>query len=116
MIFCSTVELLQLPEGRLQQLERDGVRVYVDYAHTPDALQAVLQTLSTSCYGRLITVFGCGGQRDKGKRAEMGELAVLYSSSVIVTSDNPRNEDPSGNYSGYNGGFRRGLFGDRSGA
>ncbi|MEK5071253.1 UDP-N-acetylmuramoyl-L-alanyl-D-glutamate--2,6-diaminopimelate ligase [Sporosarcina sp. FSL K6-1508] len=85
---------LQLPEGRLQQLERDGVRVYVDYAHTPDALKAVLQTLSNSCYGKLITVFGCGGQRDKGKRAEMGELAVFYSSSVIVTSDNPRNEDP----------------------
>jgi len=85
---------LQLPEGRLQQLERDGVKVYVDYAHTPDALQAVLHTLAYSCYGRLITVFGCGGERDKGKRAEMGELAVLYSSSVIVTSDNPRNEDP----------------------
>jgi UDP-N-acetylmuramoyl-L-alanyl-D-glutamate--2,6-diaminopimelate ligase len=90
--FCGR---LQLPEGRLQQLERDGVKVYVDYAHTPDALQAVLHTLSYSCYGRLITVFGCGGERDKGKRAEMGELAVLYSSSVIVTSDNPRNEDPS---------------------
>ena len=87
-------EALQLPEGRLQQLERGGVRVYIDYAHTPDALDAVLQTLSISCYGKLITVFGCGGQRDKGKRAEMGELAVLYSSSVIVTSDNPRNEDP----------------------
>ena len=87
--------LLQLPEGRLQQLERDSVRVYIDYAHTPDALQAVLCTLSTSCYGNLITVFGCGGERDKGKRAEMGELAVLYSANVIVTTDNPRNEDPS---------------------
>ncbi len=87
--------MLQLPEGRLQQLERDGVTVYIDYAHTPDALQAVLSTLSNSCYGKLITVFGCGGERDKGKRAEMGKLAVLYSSSVIVTSDNPRNEDPS---------------------
>lgn len=86
--------MLQLPEGRLQRLERDGVTVYIDYAHTPDALQAVLHTLSQVCYGRLITVFGCGGERDKGKRAEMGELAVFYSSSVIVTSDNPRNEDP----------------------
>lgn len=88
-------ELLRLPEGRLQKVERDGVTVFIDYAHTPDALQAVLHTLSQSCYGRLITVFGCGGERDKGKRAEMGELAVLYSSSVIVTSDNPRNEDPA---------------------
>ena len=85
---------LQLPEGRLQLVERDGVKVYIDYAHTPDALESVLKTLSNSCYGKLITVFGCGGQRDKGKRALMGELAVLYSSSVIVTSDNPRNEDP----------------------
>lgn len=98
-------ELLQLPEGRLQQLERDGVKVYVDYAHTPDALEAVLQTLSNSCYGRLITVFGCGGQRDKGKRAEMGELAVLYSSIVIVTSDNPRNEDPKAIISDIMEGF-----------
>ena len=87
--------LLRLPEGRLQRVERDGVTVYIDYAHTPDALQAVLHTLSHLCYGRLITVFGCGGERDKGKRAEMGELAVLYSASVIVTSDNPRNEDPA---------------------
>ncbi|MBE1553583.1 UDP-N-acetylmuramoyl-L-alanyl-D-glutamate--2,6-diaminopimelate ligase [Sporosarcina limicola] len=85
---------LKLPEGRLQQLERDGVKVFVDYAHTPDALQAVLHTLSNFCYGRLITVFGCGGERDRGKRSEMGELAVLYSSSVIVTSDNPRSEKP----------------------
>ncbi|XKI11415.1 UDP-N-acetylmuramoyl-L-alanyl-D-glutamate--2,6-diaminopimelate ligase [Sporosarcina sp. ANT_H38] len=98
-------ELLQLPEGRLQQIERDGVKVYVDYAHTPDALQAVLQTLFNSCYGRLITVFGCGGQRDKGKRAEMGELAVLYSSIVIVTSDNPRNEDPKAIISDIMEGF-----------
>ena len=86
--------LLRLPEGRLQRLEQDGVTVYIDYAHTPDALQAVLHTLAQLCYGRLITVFGCGGERDKGKRAEMGELAVYYSSIVIVTSDNPRNEDP----------------------
>ncbi|MFJ7933026.1 UDP-N-acetylmuramoyl-L-alanyl-D-glutamate--2,6-diaminopimelate ligase [Sporosarcina sp. NPDC096371] len=89
--YCSQ---LQLPEGRLQQLERDGVSVYIDYAHTPDALQAVLCTLANSCYGKLITVFGCGGERDKGKRADMGELAVFYSANVIVTSDNPRNEDP----------------------
>lgn len=85
---------LALPEGRLQRLEQDGVQVFIDYAHTPDALEAVLQTLSTSCYGKLITVFGCGGERDKGKRAEMGELAVRYSSLVFITTDNPRNEDP----------------------
>jgi len=85
---------LELPEGRMQCVERGGVSVVIDYAHTPDALEAVLCTLLRTYEGRLITVFGCGGERDKGKRGEMGELAVLYSSSVIVTSDNPRNEDP----------------------
>ncbi|MFS0574373.1 UDP-N-acetylmuramoyl-L-alanyl-D-glutamate--2,6-diaminopimelate ligase [Sporosarcina sp. 179-K 3D1 HS] len=89
------IRTLELPEGRLQRLEQDGIQVYIDYAHTPDALEAVLQTLSTRCYGKLITVFGCGGERDKGKRAEMGELAVRYSSLVFITSDNPRNEDPA---------------------
>ena len=86
--------LLKLPEGRMQQIELGGVTVVIDYAHTPDALEAVLCSLVLACKGRLITVFGCGGERDKGKRAEMGEVAVLYSSSVVVTSDNPRNEDP----------------------
>lgn len=88
------ISALQLPEGRLQQLEQDGIQVFIDYAHTPDALEAVLKTLSGICYGKLITVFGCGGERDKGKRAEMGELAVRHSSLVFLTSDNPREEDP----------------------
>lgn len=85
---------LRLPEGRLQRLEKDGITVYIDFAHTPDAMESVLHALSVICKGRLITVFGCGGNRDKGKRAEMGELAAFYSSHVIVTSDNPRKEDP----------------------
>lgn len=86
--------LLKLPEGRMQQVELGGVTVVIDYAHTPDALEAVLSALAHTCQGRLITVFGCGGERDKGKRTEMGEVAVYYSSSVVVTSDNPRNENP----------------------
>lgn len=85
---------LALPEGRLQLVEKDGVIVYIDYAHTPDALRVVLETLAMRCYGSLITVFGCGGDRDRGKRKEMGEVAVFYSTSVIITSDNPRGEDP----------------------
>ena len=88
------LRVLSLPEGRLERVENDGVIVYVDYAHTPDALRVVLETLCARCYGKLITVFGCGGDRDKGKRREMGEVAVYYSTSVIVTSDNPRSEDP----------------------
>lgn len=85
---------LKLPEGRMQHLQLDGITVFVDFAHTPDALEVVLRSLSANCSGKLITVFGCGGDRDKGKRKKMGELAALYSSSVIVTSDNPRSEDP----------------------
>lgn len=85
---------LELPEGRMQKIERGGVSVVIDYAHTPDALEVVLQSLVQICEGRITTVFGCGGNRDKGKRGEMGEVAAYYSSAVIVTSDNPRDEDP----------------------
>ncbi|MFD1928989.1 UDP-N-acetylmuramoyl-L-alanyl-D-glutamate--2,6-diaminopimelate ligase [Sporosarcina siberiensis] len=88
------VGALMLPEGRLQSYEQDGITVYVDFAHTPDAIEAVLRSLLGICEGKLITVFGCGGNRDKGKRAKMGAIAALYSSQVIVTSDNPRSEDP----------------------
>ncbi|WP_438316833.1 UDP-N-acetylmuramoyl-L-alanyl-D-glutamate--2,6-diaminopimelate ligase [Sporosarcina sp. FA9] len=88
------VSELMLPEGRLQCFEQDGITVYVDFAHTPDAIEAVLLSLLGICKGKLITVFGCGGNRDKGKRAQMGTIASLYSSHVIVTSDNPRSEDP----------------------
>ncbi len=85
---------LVLPEGRMERLEEEGITVVIDYAHTPDALEAVLSSLSKTCSGKLTTVFGCGGERDKGKRGEMGELAVRYSTNVLVTSDNPRKEDP----------------------
>lgn len=86
---------LTLPEGRMQTLQRDGITVVVDYAHTPDALQAILATLRSSCHGHLITVFGCGGERDRSKRSQMGEIAVAYSHHVVITSDNPRRENPN---------------------
>jgi UDP-N-acetylmuramyl tripeptide synthase len=66
----------------------------VDYAHTPDALLKAQETLRPLTEGRLITLFGCGGDRDKGKRYEMGICAGKNSDIVIITSDNPRNEDP----------------------
>jgi UDP-N-acetylmuramoyl-L-alanyl-D-glutamate--2,6-diaminopimelate ligase len=88
------VGYLQLPEGRMQQINASNISVVIDYAHTPDALQGVLCSLMKTSMGRLITVFGCGGERDKGKRAEMGQIASFYSSDVIITTDNPRNEDP----------------------
>jgi len=83
--------------GRLERavISRDGVPVYVDYAHTPDALEAAISALRPHVDGRLITVFGAGGDRDKGKRPQMGEAAVRLSDVVIVTDDNPRTEDPS---------------------
>ncbi|MGN7386927.1 Mur ligase family protein [Sporosarcina sp. SAFN-015] len=86
---------LELPEGRLQRLDGGDVTVYIDYAHTPDALQTVLASLTEESTGELITVFGCGGNRDKGKRPQMGMVAATYSSKVFITSDNPRNEEPS---------------------
>ena len=68
--------------------------ILIDYAHTPDALQNVLRTLKPLTKGRLITVFGCGGDRDRTKRPIMGAAARTYSDFCVVTSDNPRTEDP----------------------
>ena len=82
--------------GRLERavISRAGVPVYVDYAHTPDALEAAIAALRPHVEGALITVFGAGGDRDQGKRPEMGAVAVRLSDVVIVTDDNPRSEDP----------------------
>ncbi|MDB5814465.1 MAG: UDP-N-acetylmuramoyl-L-alanyl-D-glutamate--2,6-diaminopimelate ligase [Rhodocyclales bacterium] len=86
------------PEGRMQTLGGVGEpMVVVDYAHTPDALEQAILALrptANSRGGRLICVFGCGGDRDPGKRAMMGEVAERLAHHVIITSDNPRNEDP----------------------
>ena len=83
--------------GRLERavISRGGAPVYVDYAHTPDALEAAIAALRPHVQGKLITVFGAGGDRDKGKRPEMGAVASRMSDLVIVTDDNPRNEDPA---------------------
>jgi UDP-N-acetylmuramoyl-L-alanyl-D-glutamate--2,6-diaminopimelate ligase len=88
---------LQPVRGRLERavITAAGVPVYVDYAHTPDALAAAIDALRPHVTGRLITVFGAGGDRDVGKRAPMGEIAAARSDLVIVTDDNPRGEDPA---------------------
>lgn len=81
--------------GRFQTFRgRDGVTAIVDYAHTPDGLENVLQTAAEFAKGRIITVFGCGGDRDNKKRPVMGEIAGRMSQYCIITSDNPRTEDP----------------------
>jgi UDP-N-acetylmuramoyl-L-alanyl-D-glutamate--2,6-diaminopimelate ligase len=83
--------------GRLERavISRAGAPVYVDYAHTPDALEAAIQALKPHVEGKLIIVFGAGGDRDQGKRAPMGEVATRLADVVIVTDDNPRSEDPA---------------------
>jgi UDP-N-acetylmuramoyl-L-alanyl-D-glutamate--2,6-diaminopimelate ligase len=81
--------------GRLERVENDrGVTCLVDYAHTGDALENVLSTLKEIATNRIITVFGCGGDRDNGKRPIMGGVAAKWSDLAILTSDNPRTEEP----------------------
>ncbi len=95
-IIREAVESVEAVPGRLESVLNDHGRfVYVDYAHTPDALEKVLLSLGISAPGRLICVFGCGGDRDKAKRSRMGEVAVRLSDLAVITSDNPRTESPS---------------------
>ncbi|HET6518906.1 MAG TPA: UDP-N-acetylmuramoyl-L-alanyl-D-glutamate--2,6-diaminopimelate ligase [Geminicoccaceae bacterium] len=83
--------------GRMQRVAAhpSGAPVFVDYAHTPDALAQVLQALRPHTAGRLVVLFGCGGDRDPGKRPEMGRIAAGLADAVFVTDDNPRSEDPA---------------------
>jgi len=93
----AAVETLEGVPGRLQLVARraHGAPVFVDYAHTPDALSAALETLRPHVRGRIVVVFGCGGDRDPGKRPLMGEIAARHADRVIVTDDNPRSEPPA---------------------
>lgn len=82
--------------GRMQSLSGpSGQHVVVDYAHTPDALASALKSLRSQVAGKLFCVVGCGGDRDTGKRAEMGRMACKYADEVVITSDNPRSEPPA---------------------
>jgi len=80
--------------GRMETLvNTDGIRVIRDYAHTPDALEAAATIAAEECEGRLWLLFGCGGDRDRGKRPEMGRIASKVADHTVITSDNSRSED-----------------------
>jgi UDP-N-acetylmuramoyl-L-alanyl-D-glutamate--2,6-diaminopimelate ligase len=93
----AALEQLQGVPGRMERagIHASGAPVYVDYAHTPDAIETVLMALRPHVTGKLIIVFGCGGDRDRGKRRLMGERATALADVVYVTDDNPRSEDPA---------------------
>ncbi len=86
---------LQAPEGRMSYLKMGTNTVFIDYAHTPDAIENVCKTVRETTARRVFTVVGCGGNRDKRKRPLMAKVACDYSDQVVFTNDNPRNEEPS---------------------
>ena len=93
---CELLSSVEAPPGRMQLVPGDaGPAVFVDYAHTPDALDVALRALRAHCRGKLWCVFGCGGDRDAGKRPLMGRVAERLADHVVVTNDNPRTEMPA---------------------
>ncbi len=92
----NAIPKLKTIPGRLQYAgEYNGATIYVDYAHKPEALEVILKSLRQNCQGKLHVLFGCGGNRDKGKRPIMGEIAGKYADIITITDDNPRHEDPA---------------------
>ena len=95
-VVFAALEKLKGARGRLDLAgEKDGAPIFVDYAHKPDALAKALEALRPYASGKLVVVFGCGGDRDQGKRPIMGAIAVEKADRVIVTDDNPRSEEPA---------------------
>ena len=89
-----TLESFKLPEGRLEEIPNSlGIKIFIDFAHTPDSLLAVLTYLRSQTSGRLISVFGCAGERDTRKRFQMGKLSVKLADLPVFTAEDPRHED-----------------------
>ncbi|MDP9023880.1 MAG: UDP-N-acetylmuramoyl-L-alanyl-D-glutamate--2,6-diaminopimelate ligase, partial [Candidatus Eremiobacteraeota bacterium] len=86
---------LKRVSGRMEHVGAADVDVVVDYAHTPDALEHALRALRETTVHHLAVIFGCGGDRDRGKRPEMGRVAAAIADRIYITSDNPRSEDPA---------------------
>ena len=104
------LESLSMVPGRLERVDcGQDFLVYVDFAHTHHALQTVLSAISASVKGRIILVFGCGGNRDKKKRPKMGHIAEKYADIFWITNDNPRSEDPHGIIREIQAGIRNGA-------
>ena len=92
---CAALAAAKAPPGRLQRVDVDaGPEVFVDYAHTPDAVESALRALRPHCGGELWCVFGCGGDRDAGKRPLMASVVEQLADRIVLTNDNPRSEDP----------------------
>ncbi|NQV87250.1 MAG: UDP-N-acetylmuramoyl-L-alanyl-D-glutamate--2,6-diaminopimelate ligase, partial [Woeseiaceae bacterium] len=92
---CDVLQLVKAPPGRMQRVDANSASIYIDYAHTPNAIESALRALRPHCRGALWCVFGCGGDRDSGKRPLMGRLAERLADKVVVTTDNPRSENPT---------------------
>ena len=90
-LFFEKIPKLKLPTGRLQLFEKNNKKVFIDFAHTPEAIEKTLASIKKMKPKRIILVFGAGGERDQGKRVQMGEVAEKYADQSIITSDNPRN-------------------------
>lgn len=104
------IERLAGVPGRMERLEEGGVVALVDYAHSDDALRRALESVRSFTKGRLIVVFGCGGDRDRGKRPLMGAAAAAGSDVAVITSDNPRSEDPDEIIAQIAGGLEKAGF------
>ena len=92
---CDVLEIAEAPLGRMQRVANAGRSIYIDYAHTPDAIESALRALRPHCRGKLYCVFGCGGDRDAGKRPLIGKAAERLADRVVITTDNPRSENAS---------------------